>query len=221
MIKIAHRGDISSHPENTLAAFAAAFDRGADGVEMDVQLINDRVVIVHDIVRKDSSDLPLLSNILPYITKRGRIEIEIKAYDTGILKPLAAIINLYSKADIDFTTSEIPLAIHIKNQFPFHRLGLILKNSLIEAWMTEEIVFKKLIGWGEMSCADRLHIPFQIAQQFGGSKLVDRLHREAFTVHIHIPQSTDQAVWFETIKAWGVDQCTVDDISLFLPLQAP
>ncbi len=46
---IAHRGDSSRCPENTLAAFASAAAAGADGIELDVRLSSDGVVVVcHD-----------------------------------------------------------------------------------------------------------------------------------------------------------------------------
>jgi glycerophosphoryl diester phosphodiesterase len=46
---IAHRGYRKRYPENTLAAFAAAFDAGACMVELDVTLTKDRrVVVLHD-----------------------------------------------------------------------------------------------------------------------------------------------------------------------------
>jgi glycerophosphoryl diester phosphodiesterase len=46
---IAHRGDSSRAPENTLAAFEAAIDSGAHRVEFDVQLTRDGVpVVFHD-----------------------------------------------------------------------------------------------------------------------------------------------------------------------------
>jgi len=46
---IAHRGASASAPENTLAAFRAAVDAGADGIEFDVQLAADGVpVVIHD-----------------------------------------------------------------------------------------------------------------------------------------------------------------------------
>ena len=48
-IIIAHRGASGLAPENTLPAFQAAIDAGADGIEFDVQLTADGVpVIVHD-----------------------------------------------------------------------------------------------------------------------------------------------------------------------------
>lgn len=45
----AHRGASARQPENTIAAFAAAMEAGADGVELDVQLSADGVpVVIHD-----------------------------------------------------------------------------------------------------------------------------------------------------------------------------
>ena len=46
---IAHRGDQSAAPENTLAAFQSALASGADGVELDVRLTLDgQLVVFHD-----------------------------------------------------------------------------------------------------------------------------------------------------------------------------
>ncbi|MDR7072646.1 glycerophosphodiester phosphodiesterase [Fictibacillus barbaricus] len=45
----AHRGSSKDCPENTMAAFKKAFEDGADGIELDVQLTKDGVpVIIHD-----------------------------------------------------------------------------------------------------------------------------------------------------------------------------
>jgi len=46
---LAHRGDSGSAPENTLASFKKAVDKGADGVELDVHLTADGVpIVIHD-----------------------------------------------------------------------------------------------------------------------------------------------------------------------------
>lgn len=46
---IGHRGACAVAPENTLASFARAFDDGADGIEFDVRLARDRVLVcIHD-----------------------------------------------------------------------------------------------------------------------------------------------------------------------------
>lgn len=49
MLNIAHRGASGTFPENTVSAFRAAIDAGADMCELDVQLSRDgAVVVIHD-----------------------------------------------------------------------------------------------------------------------------------------------------------------------------
>ncbi|GJQ36246.1 MAG: glycerophosphoryl diester phosphodiesterase [Anaerolineaceae bacterium] len=56
-ILLAHRGDSSHAPENTLPAFASALEKGADGVELDAQLTADgHVVVIHDPDVKRTTD---------------------------------------------------------------------------------------------------------------------------------------------------------------------
>jgi len=47
MEKIGHRGAKKELPENTVAAFKRAFERGADAIELDVHATRDGVVVVH------------------------------------------------------------------------------------------------------------------------------------------------------------------------------
>ncbi len=48
-IILAHRGDLAHAPENTLASFAQALQKGADGVELDAKLTSDgQVIVIHD-----------------------------------------------------------------------------------------------------------------------------------------------------------------------------
>ena len=64
---VAHRGSAQLTRENTLEAFVAARELGADGIELDVHLSRDGAVVVHHdadvpgqgpIAELDSSDLP-------------------------------------------------------------------------------------------------------------------------------------------------------------------
>jgi glycerophosphoryl diester phosphodiesterase len=49
LLNIAHRGASGTFPENTLSAFRAAINAGADMCELDVQLTRDgAVVVIHD-----------------------------------------------------------------------------------------------------------------------------------------------------------------------------
>ena len=57
---IAHRGASAERHENTLAAFMRALDQGADGIELDVHVTNDGVVVVHHdpVIRTASTGSP-------------------------------------------------------------------------------------------------------------------------------------------------------------------
>jgi len=54
---VAHRGASSTHPENTLPAFLAAAEAGADFIELDVRMTADGVpVVLHDIDLSRTTD---------------------------------------------------------------------------------------------------------------------------------------------------------------------
>lgn len=91
-LNIAHRGGADLWPENTLAAFAEAIALGADGLEFDVQLSADNVLIIHHDAR-----------LKPDATRRGgrfltkptpRLDAlgfdELAQYDVGTLNPDSA-----------------------------------------------------------------------------------------------------------------------------------
>ena len=62
---IAHRGDVTSAPENTLPAFRSAYERGADGIELDVRLTRDRqLVVFHDrTLKRTGGRRAMVSNV--------------------------------------------------------------------------------------------------------------------------------------------------------------
>jgi len=65
MERIAHRGAKREFPENTLSAFARAFERGADAVELDVHGTSDGVVVVHHdaaLRLESAADMPIASS---------------------------------------------------------------------------------------------------------------------------------------------------------------
>ena len=54
---VAHRGYSAQYPENTVSAFEAAIDAGADMIELDVCLTKDRVpVVIHDKTLERTTD---------------------------------------------------------------------------------------------------------------------------------------------------------------------
>jgi glycerophosphoryl diester phosphodiesterase len=74
----AHRGASACRPENTLEAFSAAIEQGADGIELDVHLSKDgEIVVAHD------ARLERVSNGTGYINDHT-LE-ELKSLDFGVL----------------------------------------------------------------------------------------------------------------------------------------
>ena len=104
----AHRGASRAQPENTLAAFALAFEQGADGSELDVALSADGIpVVMHDstvdrtttgagavealtleqlqaLDAGDGQPVPTLDAVLALAVEHGaEINIEVKAADAA------------------------------------------------------------------------------------------------------------------------------------------
>ena len=100
---VSHRGLRTSAPENSIPAFTAALDAGAEGIELDVHASGDGSVFVHhDAVFVDASGasrpfatatsadierarlagdtpIPKLDDVLEAVGTRARVYIEIKA----------------------------------------------------------------------------------------------------------------------------------------------
>ncbi len=72
---IAHRGASGEEPENTLRAFSRALAQGATFLELDVHLVHDRLLVIHDdtLERTTSGTGPLAARSLA----------ELRALDAG------------------------------------------------------------------------------------------------------------------------------------------
>jgi len=117
---LGHRGASKTYPENTLAAFAAAYDAGADGLEWDVHATADGVpVLTHDrslarrtgdgrnvdeatleqIKQLDAGNgerIPTLAEALALCAGRGYLDIEVK--QSGIEADVLDVLNGYEGA---------------------------------------------------------------------------------------------------------------------------
>lgn len=89
-LQIAHRGGAGLWPENTLEAFTHAIDAGADGIELDVHLSRDGVLVVHH----DESLKPAIARGAdgkwlerPTPLVKDLTYAELRRYDIGRLRP--------------------------------------------------------------------------------------------------------------------------------------
>jgi glycerophosphoryl diester phosphodiesterase len=76
----AHRGASRRHPENSMAAFTAAIEMGADMIETDVRRTSSgRIVLTHDPLHDDpGNDLPELADLVRLATGRIALDVELK-----------------------------------------------------------------------------------------------------------------------------------------------
>ena len=69
---IAHRGShFNREEENTLAAFRRAIDWSVDGLEVDVQLHNQDLILQHDLTEKVDSNRPTFTMFLALVKETG------------------------------------------------------------------------------------------------------------------------------------------------------
>lgn len=123
----AHRGVSGEYPENTMAAFKAAVEMGADGIELDVQLTKDgQVVVIHD------ETINRTTNGIGYV--KDFEWKQLRRYDAG------------SWFDPLFINERIPLLEEVlelvKDRNPHMLMNIELKNDLLEYPHLEEKVLE-------------------------------------------------------------------------------
>jgi glycerophosphoryl diester phosphodiesterase len=145
---IAHRGvHNTGFTENTIAAFQAAIEAGADMIELDVRRTGaGELAILHDHavgkVALDSCSLdefeartgfrpPLLTEVLGWA--RGRIGLDVELKEDGYVEQLAPLLLDFAAGGSDLIVTSFidPVLAALHERAPALRLGLLL------AWTAE------------------------------------------------------------------------------------
>lgn len=214
---IAHRGNTNNFPENTIEAFKAAFENGADGIELDVQFYKGKLIVVHDYSFDKNRSYPLLSQILQLFFEKGRIEIEIKSLDLDFIPTFKKLLSKYRKTDIEITTSIYPLVSYLRTEFSYIPLGIIFGEKEFEDWMTKEFSDVMVIKMMKLFRANVAHVPWRIVDE----NFVKDCHNKNMKIHGHIYKQTldEQLSIYKKMEKLDIDQCTFDDMSLLAALK--
>jgi glycerophosphoryl diester phosphodiesterase len=134
---LAHRGASARAPENTLAAFALAFDLGADGVELDVRRTADDVLVVrHGAFGArtyaalcagipDALRPPTLGEVVDLVRGQGVLDVELK--EPGLEEAALAALAGLPAGDVMITSFLPDVLDRLRALAASVRLGLLVR----------------------------------------------------------------------------------------------
>ena len=216
----AHRGGAALRPENTLEAFDHGLECGADGLEFDVHLSSDNVVVVHHddtlerttrgngrLANKTAGELaalsvPTLTEVLdryPSIPLIVEIKVDGVALVRRVIDELrrhgaierAAVGSFYSRPLVEARTYE-----------PRLRTGASKEE-------TRWALYRSWVGW---SLADVPYREFQVPERSGLTKIVsprfvEFAHKVSLPVKVWTVNDADD---MHRLLDWGVDALITD-----------
>jgi glycerophosphoryl diester phosphodiesterase len=136
---IGHRGAAGLKPENTLPSFSAALELGVDAVELDVHLVEDALVVIHDptldrttngtgrlsacsldalrdLDAGNGARVPLLEEVFDLVPPDVGINVELKGAGTG--ERLAEFLTGQQRPDVLVSSFNRPELSAFRNRCP-------------------------------------------------------------------------------------------------------
>lgn len=233
---IAHRGDTKSHPENTLSAFNAALENGADAIELDVHLTNDGELIVHHdyylgnpdngegkIYEKDlayiqnlkigkTEKIPTLEEVFELIGDKLQYEIELKGFTEEFLVKVIALVKKHDLAGvIEFTSPNAYNLTHLKVLEPSFKTGTFV--AALPGWMDKQLGQTLAVNNALLGNIDVLHCPFSLID----AEFIQTAHSRGLLVHAADCDIEDD---LRTVFSMGVDQLSTNKLELARSLRA-
>jgi glycerophosphoryl diester phosphodiesterase len=217
--RIGHRGAKREFPENTLQAFACAYARGADAVELDVHATRDGVVVVHhdptlplalsrighraiadldwDDVRSvdlgGGATVPSLAEVLDATPESATVYVEIKG--EGIEERVAAVIAVHRAACAVHSFDHTAVS-RMRTLAPDLPRGILLEKAVVDVTAAMSAVGARDV-WPDWRLIDRT--------------LVDQVHAAAGRV---IAWTVNDRGAAQQLIAMGVDGLCTDDVRL-------
>ncbi len=233
MIKIiAHRGDTAHQPENTLSAFRAALDAGADAIELDVHLSKDGVLIVHHdyylgnpdngegavhdkesayiktLTISESEHIPTLEEVFVAIGNKLNYEIELKGYSEAFLHKTLDLAGRYGLIHhIEFTSPHPYILTKVKRLDPDVKTGAFVPP--LPSWMDKKLGQTLAIQNALLGGIDVIHCPIELIDR----QFVDNAHGAQLIVHA-ADCDTDESL--DAAVRAGVDQLSTNNLTLAL-----
>ena len=224
----AHRGGSALAPENTMEAFANGLSLGADGLELDVHLSRDGLVIVHHDSTVDRTtsgrgavaamtasdlarlDVAALADVLTEF-RDARVIVELKVNSTQLAR---AVVDVVRRAD---AVERVCLG-------AFRRRALHAARGAEPAIATsaarEEVRWALYRSWVRRPSHGAAYAGFQVPEFAGATRVVSRrfvelAHRAGLGVQVWTVDTEDDA---RRLLDWGVDAIITDRPDLIVPV---
>jgi glycerophosphoryl diester phosphodiesterase len=224
----AHRGGAALAPENTIAAFDNGLALGADGIELDVRLSRDRVVVVHHDVTLDrtthltgaiaarntdelaAAGVPQLRTVLRRY-RDARVIVEIKERTREIAHAVLADVRAARALDrvCIGSFSRVPLR-EVRRHEP----------AVATSAAREEVRWALYRSWCRWPVVTPAFAGYQIPEMAGSTRVVSPrfvadAHRAGLGVQVW---TVNNAVDARRLIDWGVDALITDRPDLLVPV---
>ena len=224
----AHRGGSTLAPENTIQAFADGLSLGADGIELDVHLSGDGVVVVHHDATVDRTtsgrgavalltagelarlNVPSLADALEQFCDT-RVIVELKVNSKQLAR---AVVEAVRKAD---AVERVCLG-----SFGLRALNAArgLAPAIATSASREEVRWALYQSWVRRFPSRARYAGFQVPEFAGTTRVVSErfvelAHRAGLGVHVWTVDTEDDA---RRLLSWGVDGLITDRPDLIVPL---
>jgi glycerophosphoryl diester phosphodiesterase len=224
----AHRGGSALAPENTIAAFDNGLALGADGLEFDVHLSRDGVVVVHHdrlldrttmlrgpIAERTADELqranvPTLANVLTRY-RDPRVIIELKVNQPELA---AATIDVVRRADAVDRVCLGSFGLRVL------RAARAIEPAIATSGAREEVRWALYRSWCRSPVSRVGYRGYQVPEVAGRTRVVsprfvEHAHDAGLGVQVWTVDTEDAA---RRLLAWGVDALITDRPDVIVPL---
>jgi glycerophosphoryl diester phosphodiesterase len=224
----AHRGGSALAPENTFAAFENGIALGADGIELDVHLSRDGIVVVHHDHTLDRTtmlhgpiagwtaeqlaraNVPQLADVLARFPGT-RIIIEMKVNTSAMAAAVIDVVRATRAVDRVCLGSFGYLVL---------RRARALEPSIATSAAREEVRWALYRSWCRLPVRRVAYGGYQVPEWSGRTQIVskrfvDDAHRAGLAVQVWTVDTEADA---DRLLDWGVDALITDRPDIIVPL---
>jgi glycerophosphoryl diester phosphodiesterase len=225
----AHRGGSALAPENTIAAFDNGLALGADGLELDVHLSRDGVVVVHHdrtLDRTTTLQGPIAARTADELSRAGvpRLDDVLARYRTRIIVELKVNHPDLAQAVVDAVRQAGAVDRVCLGSFGWKVLRTVraLEPAIATSAARQEVRWALYRSWCRWPVTRVAYQGYQIPEVSGTTRVVS----PRFVQHSHAAGLRVQVWTVDTeeaarrLLAWGVDALITDRPDIIVPLCA-